>query len=54
MSDIEQRDQRDMSRLADPLKKIPEAWEVDTSKLSIEEVVEKIVAEVEKIRSSKS
>lgn len=38
-----ERDQRDMSRTSDPLKKIPEAWEIDTSDLSIEQVVEIIV-----------
>ncbi len=53
MSDIEQRDERDMNRATDPLKKIPEAWEIDTSNLSIEKVVDKIVAKVEAMRIKK-
>lgn len=53
ISDIEQRDERDMNRATDPLKKIPEAWEIDTSNLSIEEVVDKIVDRVTLMRSQK-
>lgn len=50
MSDIEQRDQRDMNRSIDPLKIVPDAWVIDTSTLSIEDVVETIVEKVETLR----
>jgi cytidylate kinase len=53
ISDIEQRDERDMNRTTDPLKKIPEAWEIDSSKLSIEKVVEQVVEKVNKLRAEK-
>ncbi|MCC6711112.1 MAG: (d)CMP kinase [Candidatus Pacebacteria bacterium] len=53
VSDIEQRDERDMNRATDPLKKIPEAWEIDSSKLSIEKVVEQIVEKVNQLRAKK-
>ena len=46
--EIEERDYRDMNREISPLKKAEDAIELDTSELSIEEVVEtmmKIVAE---------
>jgi cytidylate kinase len=46
-----ERDQRDMNRASDPLKKIPEAWEIDTSDLTIDQVVEMIVARVSVMRS---
>lgn len=46
-----ERDQRDMSRTSDPLKKIPEAWEIDTSDLSIDQVVEIIVVRAQTMRS---
>ncbi len=42
--DLLQRDHQDMTRPADPLKQVPEAWVVDTSDLSIEQAVEMIVA----------
>lgn len=41
-----ERDERDMTRAADPLKKVDEAWEIDTSDLSIEQVVDIIVGRV--------
>lgn len=40
------RDERDMSRESDPLHIVDDAWVIDTSDLSIEEVVELIVARV--------
>lgn len=40
------RDERDMSRAADPLKIVDDAWIIDTSDLSIEQVVDLIVAKV--------
>lgn len=42
--DLLERDKQDMNRDTDPLKIIPEAWVVDTSDLSIRQVVELIVA----------
>lgn len=46
IKEIEQRDERDTGRDADPLQIVPDAWVIDTSALSIEDVVEKIVAKV--------
>ncbi len=40
------RDERDQTRKTDPLKIVPEAWIIDTSDLSIEQVVDLIVAKV--------
>lgn len=40
--DIEQRDYQDMNRKTSPLKKADDAVEIDTSDMSIEEVVNKI------------
>jgi len=48
---VEKRDKRDMGRVTDPLKIVPDAWVVDTSNLSIEEVVDLIVEKVNKMRS---
>lgn len=42
--DLLKRDQRDKNREVDPLKIVPEAWVIDTSDLSIEQVVKLIVA----------
>lgn len=42
-----ERDKRDMTRANDPLQKVDDAWEVDTSDLQIEQVVEVIVARVQ-------
>ena len=42
--DLQQRDKQDMERDVDPLHIVPGAWVIDTSQLSIEEVVELIVA----------
>ena len=41
--DLLLRDQRDMERDVDPLHIVPGAWVLDTSKLSIEEVVDQVV-----------
>lgn len=51
LNELTERDHRDMNRQADPLKKVPEAWEIDTSDLSIEAVVDLIVARVNSLRS---
>ncbi|PIR61838.1 MAG: cytidylate kinase [Candidatus Pacebacteria bacterium CG_4_10_14_0_8_um_filter_43_12] len=44
------RDKQDMERKTDPLKIVPEAWVLDTSDLSIEQVVEIIVSKVTVMR----
>lgn len=49
--DLLERDKRDSTRKTDPLKIVPDAWVLDTSDLSIEEVVELIVAKVQSMRS---
>jgi len=46
------RDQRDMSRETDPLKIVDDAWVIDTSDLSIEQVVDLIVAKVHVLQST--
>lgn len=43
LSDIKKRDYFDSHRDTDPLKKAEDAIEIDTSKLTIDEVIEKIV-----------
>lgn len=43
LKDINYRDNQDMTRPLRPLKKVPAAVEIDTSDLTIEEVVDKIV-----------
>ena len=45
-----ERDELDRSRETSPLKIVEDAWVLDTSELSIEEVIDKIVSEVEKRR----
>ncbi len=47
-----QRDERDMNRKTDPLRIVDDAWVLDASDLSIEKVVDAIVAKVEAIRES--
>ncbi len=37
--DLIKRDELDSNRATDPLKKVPDAWEVDTTNLDIDEVV---------------
>lgn len=44
-----ERDQRDMNRNTDPLKIVEDAWQIDTSDLTIEQVVEIIVGRVRAI-----
>lgn len=46
ITEIKERDQRDMNRDTDPLHITKDAWVLDTSELSIEEVVEVIAARV--------
>jgi len=52
LAGIKQRDDQDMHRTTDPLKRVPEAWEIDTSELSIEQVVEMIVSRTRVMRSA--
>ena len=51
LNEIKQRDTRDMGRSTDPLKIVPEAWVLDTTKLTIKQVVDKIVEKVEKMKN---
>lgn len=44
--DLLRRDKQDMERATDPLKIIPDDWIIDSSDLTIEQVVELIVAKV--------
>ena len=46
--DIEERDERDSTRSASPLKPADDAIQIDTSDLSIEQVVEQVLAICEK------
>ena len=48
--DLLKRDKHDTERATDPLKIIPEDWVIDSSDLSIEQVVELIVAKVQVLR----
>ena len=48
--ELVKRDQRDISRKTDPLKVVPEAWVIDSSDLSIEQVVDLIVTQVRIMR----
>lgn len=50
-NDLKNRDRRDSERKIDPLQVVPGAWVLDTSNLSIDEVVEKIVEKIGKIRA---
>lgn len=52
-ADLIERDKRDSERKTDPLKIVPDAWVVDTSELSIDEVVELIVGRVKAMQSEK-
>jgi len=42
------RDEMDMTRLVDPLRKLSDAWELDTTDMSREQVVAVIVKELQK------
>lgn len=46
--ELQQRDDRDMNRVVDPLKITDDAWVIDSSNLTIEEVVELIVERAKK------
>lgn len=49
-TDLLKRDRRDMERDVDPLHIVPGAWVLDTSELSIEDVVNSIVQRVKSMR----
>ncbi len=51
--DLEERDERDSRRQADPLQVVPDAWVLDTTDLTIEEAIEQIVERATKIRAQK-
>lgn len=48
--DLIERDKRDSERKTDPLQIVPDAWVVDTSELSIDDVVELIVGRVKSLQ----
>ena len=50
--EIIERDERDMTRAADPLQITPDAWVVDTTNLEIEAVVELIVAKAHELQAA--
>lgn len=45
-SEIQTRDRQDMTRALAPLRKAPDAIEVDTTRLTVEQVVERLLAEI--------
>jgi cytidylate kinase len=49
-TELLKRDAQDMSRKTDPLKITDDAWQIDTSDLAIEQVVELIVGKVQVLR----
>lgn len=48
IEDTRKRDAQDMARATDPLQKLPEAWELDTTNMPQVEVVKRIVTELNK------
>ncbi len=46
LEDTKNRDEQDMKRQTDPLQKLPDAWELDTTNLNQEQVVEAIKKEL--------
>jgi CMP/dCMP kinase len=47
------RDKRDMERETDPLKIVDDAWVIDTSDLSIQQVVDLVVSKVKAMKETK-
>jgi CMP/dCMP kinase len=47
IADVKTRDQQDMTRDTDPLQKVPDAWELDTTNMSPEEVIDCIKKELQ-------
>ncbi len=50
--ELVERDKQDSERAADPLKIVEDAWVLDTSELSIDDIVEYIVGRVKAMQSS--
>ena len=48
IADTKRRDHQDMTRTADPLQKLPDAWELDTTDMTEEMVTEAIISELRK------
>lgn len=48
LEDTKKRDEQDMTRSADPLQRLPDAWELDTTSMTQEVVIEKIIQELQK------
>lgn len=46
LEDLENRDKADIERETSPLKKVPDAWVLDTTDLSIEETVEIVLEKI--------
>lgn len=46
IEDTKFRDAQDMSRVTDPLQKLPDAWELDTTHMSQDDVIHAIMTEV--------
>lgn len=46
IEDTKKRDLQDTSRLVDPLQKLSDAWELDTTSLSQKQVIQKIIDEL--------
>ena len=50
--DLLERDHRDKTRNTDPLQIVPDAWVIDTSDLTIEQVVKIVVSKVDLMRKA--
>jgi cytidylate kinase len=48
LADTVQRDTQDMTRSVDPLKKTSDAWELDTTEMTQEEVISAIIGELKR------
>lgn len=48
LEDTKKRDEQDMTRGVDPLQRLPDAWELDTTSMTQEVVIEEIVQELQK------
>jgi cytidylate kinase len=48
IEDTRERDLQDSTRATDPLQKLPDAWELDTTGLTQDEVVARIISELNK------
>ena len=53
-TELEERDQRDASRVNSPLRKAPDAIELDTSRLTVEQQVEYVVQKAREIQRSRA